>query len=111
MQQPGQEGYLRSSRKSIQLLVLLSEKDHLDLFQPIADPRKNLVLNLTINPGRCIASTKWFEGQSEQPEDISSSGNDVGRPRFPQDWRTKAKNSYDVLYTVIEELVKGISLE
>jgi len=86
---------------------LFCEEDCLNLIQSITDPGKNLVLDLAIDPRRGIASTKWFERQNEQPEDISRSGDDVCRSRFPQDWRTEAKNPYDVLYTVIEELVRA----
>ena len=111
MQQPGQESYLRSGRKLVQLLVLLREEDRLDLVQPVTDPGKNLVLNLAINPRRGVTSTKRFERQNEQAEDIPRSGNDVGRPRIPQDWRTKPEDPYNVLYTVIKELVGDISLK
>lgn len=73
----------------------------------MADSGKDLVLNLTFDPGRRIASTERFKRQSEQPEDITRSGYDVGWSCFPQDRGTKAKNSYNVLYTVIKELVRG----
>lgn len=106
MQQPGQESYLRSGRKFVQFLVLLCEEDRLDLIQSIADPGEDFVLDLAVDPGRGIASAKRFERQNEQPENIPRSGDDVGRSRFPQDWRAKTKNPYDVLYTVIEELVR-----
>ena len=109
MQQPGKEGYLRSGGKLVQFLVLLRKEDRLDLVQPTTDPRQNLVLNLIFDPGRRIASTEWLEGQSEQPEDISRSSYDIGRPRFPQDRRTEAEDSHNVLYAVVKELVREIS--
>ena len=111
MQQPGQEGYLRSSRKLVQFLVLLCEEDHLDLVQSATDSGENLVLNLVIDPGRHITSTERLERQCEQPQYISRSGDDIGRSRFPQNRRTKAEDSYHVLYAVIEKLVRGISLD
>jgi len=111
MQKPGQEGYLRSGRKLVQFLVLFCKEDRLDLVQSATYPGENLVLNLTIDPGRHITSTEWLERQREQPQNISRSGDDVGRSRFPQDRRTKAKDSHHVLYAVIEKLVRGISLD
>jgi len=111
VQQPGQESYRRSGRKFVQFLIFLREEDRLDLIQSITDPEENIILNLAINPRRGITSTKRFERQDEQPEDIPRSGNDVGRACFPQDWGTKPEDSYNVLYTVVEELVKSISLK
>ena len=104
MQQPGKEGYLRSGRELIQFLILFCKEDRPDLVQSTADPGEDLVLNLAIDPGGRVASTEWLEGQGEQPEDISCSGNHVGWPRFPQNRCTKAEDPHNVLYTVIEEL-------
>jgi len=110
VQQPRQEGYLRSGRKFVQFFVLLCKEDCFDLFQSATNSGENLVLNLTIDPRRGITSTERLERQSEQPKDISCSGDDVGWSSFPQHRGTKTEDSHDMLYAVIEELVRDISL-
>jgi hypothetical protein len=65
MQQPGQEGYLRGGGIFVQFLVLFRKEDRLNLLQSTTDPGENLVLNLTIDPRRRIASTQRFERLSK----------------------------------------------
>ena len=85
---------------------MFCKKNRLDLVQSITDPGENLVLDLTIDSGRHITSTKGLERQREKPQYIPCSGDDVCRSRFPQDRRTEAKDSHYVLYAIIEKLAE-----
>jgi hypothetical protein len=90
----------------VKFLVFFCKEDRLNLLQSTTDPGENLVLNLTIDPGRRITSTEGLKRQREKPQYIPRSGDDVCRSRFPQDRRAEAKDSHYLLYAIIEKLAQ-----